>query len=312
MPDRTTLDFSGGSVDVIGLDNTGVGIAQNDGYSLMALSPEIPEGLRGGQSPTPDLRAVGVQTYPVPASFCEAEYLMAIGVNTWEPQTHAISPVNFRVDLDTDLDGIADATVLTGDVSRFGPSWNLSDGRAVTWVIDWNVGAVTGWFLAEHATLTGNTAMFFCGEQIGSPELFSPMNATAAADDIYFGGPGDSVGFTDTFGTGEMTEVGFTFAPLGERYFAFVLPDIPGGASDDMAVFDFGPAGTNPNELGIMVFSAPPASTTTQYPSTNACVYITPGSGQPSDPSFQITNSSRMTVTSESATPARSAASAMI
>jgi minor extracellular serine protease Vpr len=72
VPDRATI-VPGGFPDVLGLDNMGVGTAQNDAYSLLAVSPNLPEGALGQQSPTPDLRAVGVNTFPVPAGFCSAE-----------------------------------------------------------------------------------------------------------------------------------------------------------------------------------------------------------------------------------------------
>ena len=61
VPDQTTI-VPGSFPQVIGLDNTGVGNAQNDAYALLATSPNQPEGPKGGQAPTPDLRAVGVNT----------------------------------------------------------------------------------------------------------------------------------------------------------------------------------------------------------------------------------------------------------
>ncbi len=77
---------------VIGLNNTGVGMAQNDAYALLAVSPDIPEGALGGQSPTPDIRAVGINTFPVPAGFCSASasFLWAFAINTWERQQHLL------------------------------------------------------------------------------------------------------------------------------------------------------------------------------------------------------------------------------
>ena len=57
---------------MIGLNNTGVGMAQNDAYALLATSPRLTVGGRGEQSPTPDIRAVGINTFPVAATTCSA------------------------------------------------------------------------------------------------------------------------------------------------------------------------------------------------------------------------------------------------
>jgi minor extracellular serine protease Vpr len=75
----------------IGLTNTGVGTAQNEAYSLLALSPSLPEGGRGKQSPTPDIKAIGVKSFEVDGGVCSASpsYIVALAVNTWERQTHA-------------------------------------------------------------------------------------------------------------------------------------------------------------------------------------------------------------------------------
>ena len=66
---RTNLTLQHGT-DVVALTNNGVGAAQNDAYSLLAISPDQPEGGLGEQSPTPDIRAVGINTFPVPAGYC--------------------------------------------------------------------------------------------------------------------------------------------------------------------------------------------------------------------------------------------------
>ena len=78
---------------VIGLNNTGVGTAQNDAYALLAVSPNQPQGGLGAQSPTPDIRAVGINTFPVPAGFCSASasFIWAFAVNTWGKATASAS-----------------------------------------------------------------------------------------------------------------------------------------------------------------------------------------------------------------------------
>ena len=107
----------GGFPQVIGLDNKGVGTAQNDAYALVATSPNIPEGGLGQQSPTPDIRAVGINTFPVPAGFCSAQesFLWAFAINTWERQEH-LMPVHHYVILDTDQDGMDDYQVFNSDL----------------------------------------------------------------------------------------------------------------------------------------------------------------------------------------------------
>jgi len=71
VPSTTAL-VPGSFPQVIGLANAGVGTAQNDAYALLATSPQLAVGARGEQSPTPDIRAVGINTFPVPAGFCSA------------------------------------------------------------------------------------------------------------------------------------------------------------------------------------------------------------------------------------------------
>ena len=105
------------------LSSTGVGVAQNDAYALVALSPNLPRGRRGEESPTPDIRAIGVRTFLVPAGFCSADpsYVMVFAVNTWERQTHANFPGIFWFDLDRYLTFMAlkdNRTLLTGFVEQ--------------------------------------------------------------------------------------------------------------------------------------------------------------------------------------------------
>lgn len=246
-PDRTSLDFSGGSVDVIGLTNNGVGTAQNDGYSLLAVSPKQVPGDRGAQAPTPDLRAFGVQTFIVPEGFCDngdvdnepgQDFILAFAVNTWERQTMAQYPGLPAIEIDTDQDGTPDFSV---------ENFFFSGNRNVSAVFDLSTGSGSFFFFTEHATNTANTVLLVCDSQLAknnqTPVLFQPMNASVFLFDVYFGGPGDAI-------PGPVT-----FAPLGERYFPIVLPDIAAGSGDVMQVLDFGPLGTNPDELGVLMFT---------------------------------------------------------
>ena len=243
VPSTSTV-IPGSFPQIIGLDNTGVGTAQNDAYALIATSPNQPEGGLGQQSPTPDIRAVGVNTFPVPAGFCSGQdsFLWAFAINTWERQQHLL-PVSHQVALDTDRDGEDDYIVLNRDLS--GPT-TISDGRQLSWVLDLATGGLSAFFFAEHSTNTGNTVLLICGEQIGlsGPDLLTTsVDASVIAQDFYYGGPGDSVD-------------GLTITPLGERFFG--LPnDVPGFTNDPagLSVFDFGPFPGNSPELGLMLIT---------------------------------------------------------
>jgi hypothetical protein len=247
VPDTATISPPAfPSAQVIGLDNTGVGTAQNDAYSLIAVSDDLPEGSQGQASPTPDLRAVGVNTFPVPAGFCSptspATFIWAFAINTWERQEHLV-PVNHNVYLDVDQNGTFDYAVYNFDNSLSG---SISDGRQVTWVENLTTHIATATFFTEHSTNTGNTALYICGTQIGmtaADMLTNTVDIAVEAFDWYNGGPGD---FID----------GLTVTPLGEQYFG--LPsDVPGSTYDSGAleVYDFGPFLGNTPELGLMLFT---------------------------------------------------------
>jgi minor extracellular serine protease Vpr len=122
VPDTTDLE-PGSFPQVIGLDNTGAGTAQNDAYALLAVSDEQPRGGRGEQSPTPDIKAVGINTFPVPAGFCSANpsFIWAFAVATHDRQEHLL-PVSHQVWLDTNQDGVDDYVVLNRDASGPAPS----------------------------------------------------------------------------------------------------------------------------------------------------------------------------------------------
>ncbi len=119
-PSTTQLQ-GGGFPELIGLNNTGVGTAQNDAYALVALSGNIPEGGPGQQAPTPDIASVGINTFTVPAGFCSGQpsFVWAFAVNSHERQRHLVQPVSYQITLDTNQDGIDDYVVLNRDNSVF-------------------------------------------------------------------------------------------------------------------------------------------------------------------------------------------------
>jgi len=243
VPDTTTL-VPGSFPQVIGLDNTGAGAAQNDAYALLATSPQKPVGGRGEQSPTPDIRAVGINTYTVPAGACSdnPSFIWAFAVNTWGRQQHLL-PVSHVIFLDTNRDGVDDYAVLNRDLSGLG---TISDGRQVSWVLNLATSQASARFFAEHATNTGNTVLLACAEQLGlsgADLLKTQVNVSVLTQDFYFGGPGDEVN-------------GLTVTPLGERFYG-VANDVPGQTKDTagLSVYDFGPFPGNTPELGLMLFT---------------------------------------------------------
>jgi len=240
----TTAIVPGAFPQVIGLNNTGVGTAQNDAYALLAVSPNQPEGPLGGQSPTPDIRAVGINTFPVPEGYCSANpsFIWAFAVNTWERQQHLL-PVSHQIYLDTNQDGTDDYVVLNRDASGLG---TITDGRQLAWVVNLATGVSSAFFYAEHSTSTGNTVLYICGEQVGLNDtdmLTTNVDMDVVAQDFYYGGLGDLV-------------EGLTVTPLGERFYG-VPSDVPGKTGDPagLAVYDFGLFPGNSPELGLMLFT---------------------------------------------------------
>lgn len=243
VPDTTTLQ-AGAFPQVIGLKNTGVGTAQVDAYALLAVSDNQPEGGLGQQSPTPDIRAVGINTFPVPAGFCSANssFLWVFAINTWEPQQHLL-PVSHQVYLDTNQDGTDDFVVLNRDFSGLG---TITDGRQLAWVLNLKTGSSSAFFFAEHGTNTGNTALTICAEQIGmnaSALLSQEVNMAVLAQDFYYGGPSDLI-------------EGLTVTPLGERFYGDAV-DVAGNTYDaaGLAVYDYGQFPGNSPDLGLLLFT---------------------------------------------------------
>jgi hypothetical protein len=242
---RQVLNFDGG-LDTIDLTNNGVGTAQNDAFSLLAVSPNLPEGGNGGQSPTPDLRAVGINTFPVPAGFCSAvpSFVWVFSINTWERQQHLL-PIKHFVYLDVDQDGNDDYAVFNNDFSALstGSLGTISDGRQLTLAFNLNAGTISAFFFAEHSMNTGNTVLYVCGEQVGltgTDMLATNVDMEVEAFDFYYGGPGDVIG-------------GLTVTPLGEQYLGLPGGDIPGKSEGTMDVIDFGPWPGNTPELGVIL-----------------------------------------------------------
>lgn len=241
----TTTDAATGlDVGSTTLYNNGVGPARIEAFSLIGRSPDLPEGTMGSNAAVIDLRYVGVSTIPVPAGFCSADasFVMRFAVNMWEDQAHA-NPAPGIADLylDVDGDGSADYNIFSWDLSL---SSGLDDGRAVTWVVDLAAGSASAFFFTEHTFNSGNTVLTICGEQIGmnAGDYYTPMTLDVLALDWYFSGA-----YTDAI-------TGMPIAPLGERYLGLV-DTIDPYSSGELTVYDFGRAGTNRTESGLLLFT---------------------------------------------------------
>ncbi|RIK29161.1 MAG: peptidase S8 [Anaerolineae bacterium] len=240
----TTSIVPGSFPQVIGLNNKGVGMAQNDAYSLIAVSNNLPQGGWGEGMPTPDIRAVGVNTFPVQAGVCSASssFVWAFAINTWERQEHLV-PVEHDIYFDINQDGTDDYVVFNFDQSLSG---SLSDGRQLTWSMDLSNGSLDAFFYTEHSTNTGNTVLYICGEQVGLTGvdmLATNVNIRVETLDWYNGGPGDLVD-------------GLTVTPLGEQYYGSPV-DVPGKTNDPAAleIYDYGLFPGNTPELGLLLLT---------------------------------------------------------
>jgi hypothetical protein len=242
--DTTVLDFSTENPTSVGVVNNGVGIAQIDSFSLIAVSENIEEGGAGQGKPTPDLRAVGISTLEVDAEVCSdtKSFVWAFAISTWERQQH-LNPVALKIFVDIDQDGTDDFLIqnvdLTGDPAA-------PDGRQIIYVLNINKDlreSTTGSFV-EHSMNTGNTVMYVCAEQIGldaSDILSTNVNIEVYTQDNLTGGPGDEV-------------LQLTITPGGERFVASTQ-DLASGESGTITVSDRGAFAGNSEELGVMLIT---------------------------------------------------------
>ena len=252
------------------LTNHGMGPAQNQAYSLLALSPPLSRGGRGQQSPVPDIRAVGVQSFTVPAGVCSdrPSYVLALAVNSWERQTHANWPAMYQFNLDINRDGAGDYLVFNADAGLGGGGFQA---RNLTWAMELASGGLSAYFFTEHATNTANTVLYICAEQIGSPAPLGKISATVSALDIYFGGPGDAV-------------AGLVFAPFGETYSTPELPDVASEERAPMSLVGIDALAREPQDMGLLIFTNSdrgPTSRGGATADTEALVVVPPSEGQP-------------------------------
>jgi minor extracellular serine protease Vpr len=196
------------------VENKGVGDAQSFAYSLLATGTARPPGPRGEQSPTPDLKAVAVNTFGVPAGACaaDANFIWEFAFNTFERPAMPIG-MWYEVDLDVDNDGLTDFFVYTRDVSG---DTSLSDGRQGTAIFDTRTGRLilrSNSFWMEHATNSSTLIMRVCGSDLGLgfADIGKPMVADYRLFSWYWGTPESHLG-------------PFVITPGGEE-FAASIPD---------------------------------------------------------------------------------------
>ncbi len=119
---NVTLDAG---LALLSLQNVGVGNGAIEAFSLVGTSPDKAPARPGMNSPVIDLKAVGVQTYPVPADTSARptdSFVYRIAISSWDRQTTAVVPGELDVDLDTNHDGTPDFNIFAGP----GRSWARS------------------------------------------------------------------------------------------------------------------------------------------------------------------------------------------
>ncbi len=230
------------------LVNNGVGVAAVDAYSLVATSPSLPPGVRGSNAPVIDLRALGVQTFPVDAGYCgpAASFVYAFAISTYERLTIGSYPAEFDVFIDTNRDGTPDYVVFNAPTSGPGTS---EDVRTQVWVENLVTKKADSVFHADQGTNDSNMILPICADEIGldATNLYQPLDiAVGAFDDRYTGSLTDSID-------------SITVVPMGERFLGLIgtagvaTGDIRALSSTSLTVLDAGAVGTNPSETGLLL-----------------------------------------------------------
>ncbi len=255
----TALKFDATGESSFKVTNSGVGTAQLAAYSLLGTSPDAPQGGRGGERPNPDLRAVGVNSFAIPAgtTLCGgvSTFVWEFAFNMWDRDANPAGQF-LEVDLDVNRDGIDDFVLVNRDNSG---NTTLSDGRQVAalWRLNptgTTIVATTIRFFAENSTNTANTVLRVCGNDLGIPlaEAGTRLVDTSFwASSWYFGGPADSLGRL------------ITITPGGEEFDATVPATI--ASSTDATItarqFTLVPS-TTPHEGLLILTNAPSAANT--------------------------------------------------
>ncbi|HTU67116.1 MAG TPA: S8 family serine peptidase [Steroidobacteraceae bacterium] len=202
-----------GTVDVT---NNGVGDAQVFSYATLGTGAARPPGGRGEQSPTPDIKAVGTNTFIVGPGFCTATGNQFVWEFAFQTHERPANPqgIWYEVDLDTNHDGLTDFFVYTRDVSG---DTTVTDGRIATAIYNTRTGALalrSNFFFMEHATNSSTLIMRVCGSDLGLglADIGKPMTADFRVSSWYWGTPESHLG-------------PYTISPLGEEFTASVAGD---------------------------------------------------------------------------------------
>jgi len=235
-----TLDFTENPATV-DISNTGVGKANLDAYSLLAVSPNLPEGGPGEENPTIDLRAVGVRTLEVEPGVCSdtGSFIWSFAITLWERYQHLAS-IAVEIDLDIDRDGFADYLMFTSDAGQ-----GAVDGRQIVVVAEafsFNSSSV---FFVESSMNTANIVLNVCAEQLG----LSQQDLFVTTVDI-------GVYTYSTFYSDLQDDFvdGITVTPGGERYVA-LTEDLGPNQKGTITVSDLGSFPDNSDELGVMLIA---------------------------------------------------------
>jgi hypothetical protein len=240
--------------------NFGEGDAQTSVYSLVGTSPDAPQGGRGEESPNPDLRAVGVNSFALPAGHpacgsAAATFVWEFAFNMWDRDANPVGQF-LEVDFDVNRDGIAEFVLVNRDNSG---NTTLTDGRQVAalWRLNATGTAIvaqTVRFFAENATNTANTVLRVCGNDLGIPLSDAGVrlvDTTYYSSSWYFGGPADF-----------LPEV-YTITPGGEEFSATVPATIAPQADATITAtqWELVP-GTTP-QAGLLILTNAPTATNT-------------------------------------------------
>jgi minor extracellular serine protease Vpr len=256
----TALKFDATGAASFKVTNYGVGTAQLAAYSLLGTSPDAPQGGRGGERPNPDLRAVGVNTFALPAGHpacgsAAATFVWEFAFNMWDRDANPAGQF-LEVDLDVNRDGIDDFIILNRDNSGL---TTLTDGRQVAALLRLNatgttIVATTIRFFAENSTNTANTVLRVCGSDLGIPLAEAGVRLVDASfwsSSWYFGGPADTLGRL------------ITLSPGGEEFSATVPATLLPSAHAMIDAQQWGLVpSTTPHE-GLLIFTNAPSATNT-------------------------------------------------
>jgi len=197
----------------VAMENKGVGVAQSFAYSLLGTGTARPPGDRGAQAPTPDLKAVAINSFGVPVGACTASapnFIWEFAFNTFERPAMPIG-LWYEVDIDVDPgkavpDGV-DYFIYTRDVSG---DTTLTDGRQATAVFNAHTGRLvlrSNSFWMEHATNSSTLVTRVCGSDLGltPADAGKPMIADFRLTSWFWGVPESHLG-------------PFVVSPAGEEF----------------------------------------------------------------------------------------------